>query len=218
MSQNIKSKHNTSVSLAEWQVLNSWRSAELSVDSRFHAGLVTATGPYTDPTAHSGWLPTVWVYVCRLYMLKKNIIWSSTPTHFNWIVVRISAEVLVWVCVSVNITILPPPCWNDCMTVWKINADRGGMTWAVSAPPGPSFLPRPGRVKELHLNSGPIVWGPWNSPTLLYIRMWPASQHFTHSGGIPYLLLLLDENILKKSTPFIQMNRRVDVCRKGHSV
>lgn len=29
-------------------MLNSWRSAELSVDSRFHAGLVTATGPYTD--------------------------------------------------------------------------------------------------------------------------------------------------------------------------
>lgn len=125
--------------------------------------------PLYRPAAHSGWLPTVCVYVCRLCMLeKKNIIWSSTPAHFNWIVVRMSAEVLVWVCVSVNITIPPPPGWNDCMTVWKINADRGGMTWAVSAPPGPSLLPRPGRVKEPHLNSGPIVWGPWNSPTLVH--------------------------------------------------
>lgn len=46
----------------------------------FHAGLVTATGPYTDPTAHSGWLPTVCVYVCRLCMLKKHNLEFHTNT------------------------------------------------------------------------------------------------------------------------------------------
>jgi len=81
---------------------------ELSVHSRFLAGLVTASGPFR-PKA-SFWLTTYCMCI-RLQALnaeekkkkeKKNIIQGFTPTNFNWIVVRSGTQIsLEFVCLYV---------------------------------------------------------------------------------------------------------------------
>lgn len=140
--------------------------------------------------------------------------------------VGISAKVLalksglslcVCMCVSVNITILPPPCWNISMTLknkrrqgWDDISCQCTSRPLPSAPPGP--CERASSQQWPHCLGAPeFTHSSVHSNVTCISTLHPLQR-------IHYLLLPLEENILKKSTPFFQMNRRVDFCRKGRSV
>lgn len=162
-------------------------------------------------------------------MLKKNIIcfFESGFPHkqisiglwwgYQVLALKSGLSLSVCMCVSANITILPPPCWNDSVTLkHKCKQGWDDMSCQCTSRPLPSAPPGPceGALSQ----------------------QWPhclEAPEFTHSSihsnvtcistlhplqRIPYLLLPLHENILKKCTRFFQINRRVGFCRKGRSV